>query len=213
MVQNRVAGGQARQDGRQEVIMRSIRTALLGIAALLLVPAAASAQRGLTLFVGGNFGGDSGVSLDQSIEDASRLDFGARLTALSAGIVGAEIDFGYTPDFYGKGTVFDSSSVATVMGDAVVGLPLGLVRPYAVAGVGLIRRTVTYAAGAGKDNVTDTRAAYTIGGGVHLPVFPHLGINADVRYFRNFSKGNSVLDLPSEAFNFVRGTVGVTLRF
>jgi len=101
-----------------------IRTlALLG-AILLFVPAPASAQGYLTAFVGGNFGGDSGVSLDQSISDTSRLDFGARL-GVGGGIFGGEIDLGYTPDFYGKGTIFDSSSVLTVTGNVVISFPLG----------------------------------------------------------------------------------------
>jgi len=103
--------------------MRSIGTLLLGVAIVLLAPVTASAQGYLTAFVGGNFGGDSGVSLDESVTDTSRLDFGARLGATGA-IFGGEIDVGYTPDFYGKGTIFDSSGVLTVMGNLVIGIPL-----------------------------------------------------------------------------------------
>ena len=193
--------------------MRSVHAVLLGSAALLLVPVAASAQGGLTMFVGGNFGGSSGVSLDQSIDDTSRLTFGARFGTMTAGILGGEIDVGYTPDFYGKGTVFDSSSVLTVMGNGVIAIPAGLIHPYVVAGVGLIRRTVSYVPGEGGDRVSDTRAAYAIGGGVHFPLLPHIGFNADVRYFRNFSPGNSLMELPDEKFSFVRGTVGASFSF
>ena len=196
-----------------EAPMRFIRTALVAIAALLLAPAAASAQGGLTVFVGGNFGGDSGVSLHQSINDTSRLSFGARVGTMTAGILGGEVDIGYTPDFYGKGTVFDSSSVITVMGNGVIAIPAPLVHPYVVAGVGLIRRTISYLPGDNRDNVSDTRAAYAIGGGVHLALVPHIGFSADVRYFRNFSPGNSLLDLEDETFGFVRASVGIGLRF
>jgi opacity protein-like surface antigen len=193
--------------------MRPIRIALLGSVILLLVPAAASAQAYLTAFVGGNFGGDSGVSLDESISDTSKLDFGARLGAMSRGIFGGEIDVGYTPDFYGQGTIFDSSSVLTVMGNVLVGVPSGPVRPYVLGGIGLIRRTVTYAPGEGQASVTDSRAAYSLGGGVNFFVSQNIGINADLRYFRNFSTGNAVLDLPDEKFNYMRGSVGITFRF
>jgi opacity protein-like surface antigen len=192
--------------------MTAIRTALLGSALLLVAPAAASAQGYLTAFVGGNFGGSSGVSLDQSINDTSNLDFGARLGA-GGGIFGGEIDVGYTPDFYGKGTIFDSSSVLTVMGNVVLGIPAGPVRPYMAAGIGLIRRTVTYVPGEGQGSVTDSRAAYSIGGGVNFFVSQHVGIDADFRYFRNFSAGNALLDLSNEKFNFGRGSVGITFRF
>jgi opacity protein-like surface antigen len=193
--------------------VKPIVSLLLGGAILLLAPGAASAQGYLTGFVGGNFGGDSGVSLDQSIDDASRLSFGARLGALGGGVFGGEIDVGYTPDFFGKGTLFDSSGVLTVMGNVVVGLPLGPVRPYFIGGIGLVRRTLDYAPGEGQGSVTDSRAAYSIGGGVNLFVSEHVGINADLRYFRNFSTGNTVLDAPDETFNFARGSVGVTFRF
>jgi opacity protein-like surface antigen len=193
--------------------VKSTVAVLLGIAALIVAPASASAQGYLTGFVGGNFGGDSGVSLDESIDDTSRLNFGVRLGVLGGGIFGGEIDVGYTPDFYGKGTVFDSSGVLTVMGNVVVGLPLGPVRPYFAGGIGLIRRTVTYAPGEGLGSVTDSRAAYSLGGGVNLFVSEHIGINADLRYFRNFSSGNSLVDLPDDKFNFARGSVGLTIRF
>ena len=71
-----------------------IRTLVLLCAVLLFVPAPASAQGYVTAFVGGNFGGDSGVSLDESIDDTSRLNFGARLGVLGGGIFGGEIDIG-----------------------------------------------------------------------------------------------------------------------
>ena len=193
--------------------MRFTRTVLVGVAALLCLPAAAWAQRGLTVFVGGNFGGDSGVSLHQSIDDRSRLTVGARLGVIDFGIASGEIDVGRTQDFYGKGTIFDASSVLTVMGTVKAGVPVLLMHPYVVAGAGLVRRSVTYAPGQGADSVSDTRAAYTYGAGVDFPVLPLLGLNVDVRYVRNFSKGNSALDLPNDAFNFVRASVGASLRF
>jgi opacity protein-like surface antigen len=193
--------------------VKSIRALLLLVSAvLLLAPAAASGQPYLTAFVGGNFGGDSGVSLDQSIDDTSKLSFGARLGA-GGGVFGGEIDVGYTPDFFGKGTLFDSSGVLTVMGNVVIGIPLGPVRPYFLGGLGLVRRTVDYAPGEGQGSVTDSRAAYSLGGGVSFFFSEHVGLNADLRYFRNFSTGNSVLDLSDESFNFARGSLGMTFRF
>jgi opacity protein-like surface antigen len=99
------------------------------------------------------------------------------------------------------------------MGNVVIGVPLGPVHPYVLAGVGLIRRTVDYAPGGGADSLTDSRAAYSFGGGVDLFFSRHVGLNADLRYFRNFSTGNDVLDVPDERFNFARGSLGVTFRF
>ncbi|RPJ84911.1 MAG: hypothetical protein EHM13_02740, partial [Acidobacteria bacterium] len=122
--------------------MKSVRTALLGTLLLVLAPAAASGQGYLTSFVGANFGGDTGVTLDQSIDDTSRLNFGVRLGAMSGGVFGGEVELGYTRNFYGQGTIFDSSNVLTVMGNVLLGVPAGPVRPYVVAGVGIIRRSI-----------------------------------------------------------------------
>lgn len=193
--------------------MKSMRTALLGSLLLLLAPAAATAQGYLTPFVGSNFGGDTGVTLDQSIDDRSRLDFGVRLGAMSAGIFGGEVEVGYTRNFYGKGTIFDSSNVLTGMGNVLLGLPAGPVRPYVLAGLGVVRRTITFATAANPVNFSDSRAAYDIGGGVNLFFSEHVGINGDLRYFRNFSTGNAILDLPDTKFNYARGSVGLTFRF
>jgi hypothetical protein len=51
--------------------MKSLARILVCSGVLLLLPVTASAQVQLTLFVGGNFGGDSGVSLDESITGTS----------------------------------------------------------------------------------------------------------------------------------------------
>lgn len=90
------------------------------------------------------------------------------LTAFVGGNFGGEFEVGYTPNFYGKGTVFDSSGVLTMMGNLVLGVPAGSVRPYAVLGLGLIRRTIDYAQGQGQPGVavTDSRVAYDLGGSV-----------------------------------------------
>jgi opacity protein-like surface antigen len=193
--------------------MRSIRMAFFATLLLVLAPAAASAQAYLTPFIGANFGRDTGVTLDEGIGDRSRLDFGVRLGAMSAGIFGGELEVGYTRNFYGHGTIFDSSNVLTVMGNVLLALPAGPVRPYVLAGLGLVRRTIRYAPAPSQPNFSDSRAAYDIGGGATLFLSKHLGINGDLRYVRNFSTGNRALDLPNTRFNYARGSVGLTLRF
>ena len=190
--------------------MKSLGRILVCSGVLLLLPVTASAQAQLTLFVGGNFGGSTDVALDESIRDASQLDFGARL-----GLFSLEFEYGHTPDFYGKGTVFDSSSVKTFMGSLALGFPAGPVRPYLVLGAGMIKRTIEYTQGQGQAqvDVTDSRAAYNIGGGINIFFSQHVGINGDFRYFRNFTAGNVILDMADDTFNYARGTIGVTFKF
>ena len=195
--------------------MKSLGRILVCSGVLLLLPVTASAQAQLTLFVGGNFGGSTDVALDESIRDASQLDFGARLGLFTGGLFSLEFEYGHTPNFYGKGTVFDSSSVRTFMGSLALGFPAGPVRPYLVLGAGMIKRTIGYTQGQGQAqvDVSDSRAAYNIGGGINIFFSQHVGINGDFRYFRNFTAGNFILDMSDDAFNYSRGAIGVTFKF
>ena len=195
--------------------MKTLARVLVCSGILLLLPVTAFGQAQLTLFVGGNFGGSTDVALDESIRDASQLDFGARLGLFTGGLFSLEFEYGHTPNFYGKGTVFDSSSVKTFMGSLVLGFPSGPVRPYAVAGLGVIKRTLEYTQGQGQAqvDVTDSRAAYTLGAGLNIFFSQHVGINGDFRYFRNLAAGNVILDMADDTFNYARGTIGVTFKF
>jgi opacity protein-like surface antigen len=194
-------------------ILQRSTLAVFGILAVLLVPSVASAQAYLVPFIGGNFGGDSGTTLDQSISNTSRLAYGARLGAMAHGIVGADIDFGYTPHFYGQGSTFDSSGVLTVMGNLVVGLPAGPVRPYVTGGVGIIRRSIDFSSLENVASISDTKFAYDVGGGLNILFSKHIGINGDLRYFRNFASGMSFKDLVNDTFGLWRGSVGLVLQF
>lgn len=191
----------------------AVATVLAALGFVLGAPGPSAAQGYVVVFAGGNFGGDSGVSLDESIDDSSRLNLGARLGGMGGGIFGGEIDVGYTPNFYGKGTVFDASRVVTITGNLVLAVPAGPVRPYGLLGLGLVRRTVHFSSGSGQEDLSDSRAAYSLGGGVTFLFGSRVGVNADLRYFRNFSTGNALLDLPDEHFDFARGSVGIVIRF
>ena len=73
-------------------------------------------------FVGVNFGGDAGGGFGDAV-DASRLNWGASLAWMGAGIIGVEGDFGYSPDFFGK-TDLGGTSVWTAFGNVLLGIPL-----------------------------------------------------------------------------------------
>jgi opacity protein-like surface antigen len=193
--------------------MRRTTMAMVGIVVVLLAPSVASAQGYLIPFAGGNFGGDTGTTLDQSINDTSRLVFGARLGGMSHGVFGAETDIGYTRNFYGTGSIFNSSNLLTVMANLLVGLPAGPMRPYATGGVGIIRRNIDVSSLESVASFADTQLAYNIGGGVNILLSRHVGINGDFRHFRNFGTGNSFLDLTDQKFNFTRVSVGLVLQF
>src|SRR5689334_2462165 len=134
-------------------VRKSIVTAVLAAAVMAAAPRNASADWVLTPFVGFNFKGTAdvsdtaGVSLENKLE--KKINYGASLTAMGGGAVGFEVDFGYSPNFFETGTAtngdFDftnDSNVTTLTANAIVGAPMGGVRPYVVGGVGLIRSNV-----------------------------------------------------------------------
>ena len=193
--------------------MRRTTVGVIGILALLLVPSVSSAQGYFIPFVGGNFGGDTGTSLDESISSTSRLAFGFRLGATAHGIFGAETDIGFTNDFYGTGSIFNSSNVLTFVGNLVVGIPAGPVHLYLTGGLGGIRRNIDFTSASSLTSFSETSFAYDIGGGVSILFSKHVGINGDFRYFRNFGVGNAILDTSNDKFNFGRGSIGLVLQF
>jgi hypothetical protein len=167
-------------------------------------------------FFGVNFGGDAGKDFSESF-DSSQFSWGASIAAMGAGVFGVEGDFGYSPDFYGK-TDAGGSSVMTVMGNLVLGIPFGGqsgfgVRPYGVVGMGLMRSQAEFGGLADGD---DNKFAWNFGGGIMMFFGNSVGIRGDVRYFRTFEAldilGIDIANPPGK-LDFTRGSFGVVFRF
>ncbi|MBA3406407.1 MAG: outer membrane beta-barrel protein [Gemmatimonadaceae bacterium] len=189
-------------------------------------PAKASADWLFTPFIGSNFGGtatinESGTDFEDEFE--RRVNFGASLAWMGAGIAGFEVDFGYAPNFFEetKGDSnfgFGESNVTTLMGNVVVGAPIGgtsgvSFRPYAVGGVGIIKTQV-----GGPDDLFDVSKnnfGFNAGGGVTGFFTDNVGIRGDLRYFRSLqdNEPDGDVDIAVSDFKFWRGSVGVTFRF
>jgi len=202
-------------------VRKVIIAAALVLSASAAAPRNASADWLLTPFLGSTFGGNaniadiSGSSFSNEFEQ--KINYGASLAWMGAGIVGFEVDFGYSPNFFGpsESTNFDligDGNVTTAMGNLIVGAPLGPVHPYASGGLGLIASRV--------DNASQfvTKASTNdlgmdVGGGVMF-LGGNVGVRGDLRYFRSLSNNdaNSV-DFSIGDFRFWRGTVGVTFKF
>jgi hypothetical protein len=187
------------------------RVFVLAVVLTALMPGRASADWLLTPFGGANFGGNTGDK---------KFDVGARLAFMGAGIVGAEVDFGYSPDFFDQGNekLVSSSHLVTLMGDAIIGIPVGGqqgpgVRPYIVGGLGLIRPEVKDPA----DVFTVKHSDFggDIGGGIVIFFADRIGIRGDYRYFRSFkhSEGANGFGIDFSGFDFSRLTGGVVFRF
>ncbi len=209
----------------RKLLVISAMSALLCAAA----PRSASADWVLTPFLGWNFNGSAdvhnntaGVSFNNKFEH--KLDYGLSLANMGAGIIGFEVDFGYSPNFFETGTATNNafnftndSNVTTLTGNVIVGAPLGghggSIRPYAVGGVGLIRSNVQDVAQA-FDVSSKNDFGLDVGAGVMGFVSQNVGFRGEVRYFRGFrGSSDNVTTLGLSDFNFWRGSVGVSFKF
>ena len=182
--------------------------------ALAVIPAPARADTLLVPFWGINFGGDSGQEFSDAF-DASQYNGGVSIAFMGGGVFGIEGDIGYSPDFYGK-TDIGGSSVFTATGNLLFGVPIGGqkgvgFRPYALAGIGVIRSKVD--AFSDVLNFDNSEVAWDFGGGAMFFFGDHFGLRGDIRYFRTFSAVD-VLDISrSDRLDFGRASAGLILRF
>jgi opacity protein-like surface antigen len=199
--------------------MRKRLSTTIATVALAIAPSLAWADGYFVPFIGANFGGDIGRPLSETVDDRNRMTYGFGVGGMAGGIFGAELDFAYTPNFYAKdGTVVTKSNLLTAMPALVIGIPIGGqngvgVRPYAVAGAGLLRRDMDFGT---LDSLSSNDWGYTLGGGVMGYFTDHVGLRGDVRYFRNFKVDDisvSGVDFEKGTFSFGRASLGVLFRF
>jgi len=185
---------------------------LASAAAVVLAPMQARADGFVTPWVGSAFG--------SSIQNG-QTTFGVSAGGMGGGIVGGEVDFGWSPSFFGTTSDFGSNTVMDLMGNVIVGIPIGGthgggVRPYVVGGVGLIRSQID---GGSLTNFTNTQSnnmfGWDAGAGVMGYFNQHVGLRGDVRYLRATSDLNSGIrsfDLSGSQLHFWRASIGVVLR-
>jgi opacity protein-like surface antigen len=191
--------------------MQAQRVRIVLALALLLAPAAARADVFVTPFAGVTFAGPGSAT----------GAFGASVGFMSAGVFGAEAEVAYSPSFFDTSEFefVDSDNVVTVMANLLLGVPAGGtegpgVRPYGTVGVGLLRTNVTSGT-ALFDDISNTDFGMNAGVGLMGFFNDHVGLRADVRYFRALTdpEEDNEFDIDFGDFDFWRGTVGVALRF
>jgi len=177
-----------------------------GLLAMLLVPLPAGAETLLTPWLGVNTGTRTG---------SSGIDFGTGVGTTIAGVIGADFDFGYSPDFFGSNL---NSYVLTTMGNVTVGIPFGGtrapgLRPYLTGGIGLIRahlKSPLYGY-----SVTNNDVGVNVGGGLMGFFGDHFGVRADLRYIRSLDDDNSTSPfgpINLGHLHYWRTSFGVVLR-
>ena len=202
------------------LLRKFLLSASLVTLSAVAAPSPAAADWLFTPFVGATFGGNAevGGSGDSFRNDFERkISYGATLGWMGAGIIGFEADFGYSPNFFRADDNSDNfnlvgdGNVTTLMGNLVVGAPMGPIRPYASGGVGLLKSKVDSAGQFFDASRSDF--GYDLGAGV-MAMGGNIGIRGDVRYFRSLQSNDSDgIDFSLGNFKFWRGTVGVTFKF
>src|SRR5262249_41614725 len=125
-----LSGGQKVMSVRKWLLSTAVVTA-----ACVAAPRSASADWTITPFVGWNAGGSADVSGTDGTTTSSKFEhkanFGVSVAGMGKGIIGGEIDFGYSPNFYSTSTdangfTFSSgNNVSTLTGNLIVGVPVG----------------------------------------------------------------------------------------
>lgn len=185
--------------------MRMLRSAALLATFLLAVPGVAAADLFLTPYAGVNFGG-------KTVDP--RVNAGVTLTWMGAGIFGAEADVGFVPDFFSprdaEVDLLGSNNVTTVMANLVVGRSRGTWRPYVSAGGGVLRTQVGSFGGL----LDATTHGFGIDAGAGVRVGEgRVGLRGDVRYFRQLSDVDRLLEDAVSDFAFWRSSVGLSIGF
>jgi len=190
----------------------AIKTLVLtGAIALLLAPAQARADGFVTPWVGSAFG---------SSFNNGQASFGVTAGAMGAGIIGGELDFGYSPSFFGTKSDFGNNTVMSLMGNVILGVPIGGthgagVRPYVTAGAGLLRTQIDGGT-LTKVSSSNNMLGWNAGAGVMGYFSDHVGLGGDVRYVRGFKDTNTgvtSIDLNGGGqLHFWRASVGIVLR-
>ena len=192
------------------------------LSAALLICAGCAAEARADVYVSPfwavNFGGDAGGTFNNNVSDRNRTTNGVAVGFMGGGILGFELDVAYTDKFYGEGAVVGDNSLLTVMPAVIMGVPIGGqqgpgIRPYATAGVGIIRRELSIS---GVDVFDGSDMAYSLGFGVMGYFSNHVGLRADYKFARKFEVDDVSLtniDFHQGAFDFSRAAIGLLFRF
>jgi len=155
--------------------MRKLTLAIAAAAVVALAPATARADTFLTPYLGATFGGDA---------PSSRITYGAAVGGLAGNVFGAEVDFGYTPNFTDLPSPGQNGSVLTLMFNVLAGVPAGAFKPYVTAGAGLIRQGRELTPSGVLNDVSSSDFGIDVGGGARISLSSAVSFRGDLRYFK-----------------------------
>jgi opacity protein-like surface antigen len=184
-------------------------------AAFLIVAGArgAAAQIFVNPFV------DTTLSAPSTSGSRSQPGFGIAIGNVGT-VVGFETEFAYHPELFDNAAnALAKSHVLTLAQNILVGPTIGRVKPYGAAGAGDLYLNVTRLSSVAipsPESISTNYFTVNVGGGVMGFVTAHLGVRADLRYYRAY--GFKLTDLQTaglalDRFDFWRAGVGVVAKF
>ena len=176
-------------------------------------PHDASAQGFVSPFV------DTTLSSPSATGGSSKPGFGIALGNIGK-IIGAETEIGYQPEVIDNtANALEKSRVITFSGNTLIGPTIGRLKVYGAVGAGDLFLNVTKLSSLVIPNPASISTNYftvNVGGGVMGFFTTHMGVRADLRYFRAY--GFKIADLETaglvlDRFDFWRASVGFAAKF
>jgi hypothetical protein len=186
------------------------------VAAVFLVVAGArgaAAQIFVNPFV------DTTLSAPSTSGSRSQPGFGISIGNVGT-VVGFETELTYHPELFDNAANgLAKSHVITLAQNILVGPTIGRVKPYGAAGLGDLHLNVDRLSTIvvpTPESISNDYFTLNLGGGVMGFVTAHVGVRADLRYYRAY--GFKLTDLQTaglalDRFDFWRASVGVVAKF
>ena len=203
------------------MIARLVRVAAIacGLACGVASPAAAGDWL-LTPFIGTTFAPATNLTALETNAGSNKLVVGASGGILGSGVLGVEANASYALHFFQGinplGTTIQHSAVGTLMGDVLIAVPTSIthesLRPYAVAGAGLMHATIEDIRGALPVDRNLTGMEW--GGGAIGFVNRRAGFRFDVRRLSSLTREPSILPKGGGSqLSFWRVALGVVVKY
>jgi hypothetical protein len=162
---------------------------------------------------------DTTLTSPSAAGSSSKPGFGVAIGNVGK-IIGAETEIGYQPEVIDNtANALQKSRVITFSGNTLIGPTIGRIKAYGAVGVGDLHLNVTRLSSLVIPNPSSISTNYftvNVGGGVMGFFTTHLGVRADLRYFRAY--GFKVTDLETaglalDRFDFWRASIGFAAKF
>jgi opacity protein-like surface antigen len=189
---------------------RRLLLGLLAIGIIIGTATQARAQGFISPLIGYDFGGDAGCPNLNNCQD-KKINASVSLGAMGNAF-GFEEEVAYAPNFFGNAPGL-SSSALTLMSNIMLVPKIGPVRPYVLAGIGLIKTHVELTT-ASVFTTDNNNLGWDVGGGLIGFVGGHVGVRGDLRYFHSFQDLTVLgFTLGDSKLNYGRASVGLVLKF